>query len=351
MLLFAMLWMVSCSNDATPGISSDVEITFGLANSDEWNDIQESRAVIVNKAELANKGFGVFAYYAKETPDFMNNTKVYSTNGGTKWTYSPVKYWPNNKNDKLSFFAYAPYNANTTIEGSKINFTVNETVKNQVDLMWSKTNTVNLTRTDNAISMHFLHALSKIGFTAQANIEGSTSTAKVNIRVKKLVLTSSTDTDGTATTGPFYMEGTLDLRNTANSALWTETTTTGRKFSFDYSNFKGAPDTGFLLTKDDNGTPKQLNADDSYVMIIPQDLSSTGFNVYVEYEVRLERANPAVYESYTNKRTGTVKFNFEAGKAYTLNLIFGLDEFTIDDTIRVVPWTGEAEVEINGMVP
>ena len=30
-----------------------------------------------------------------------------SNTGG--WTYSPVKYWPNNKNDKISFFAYAPY--------------------------------------------------------------------------------------------------------------------------------------------------------------------------------------------------------------------------------------------------
>src|SRR5574344_2552498 len=58
---------------------------------------------------LKTNGFGVFAYYtgqnayAKTTtaPNFMYNTKVY----GTAFTYSPVRYWPNNDGDKLSFFA------------------------------------------------------------------------------------------------------------------------------------------------------------------------------------------------------------------------------------------------------
>ncbi len=69
---------------------------------------------------LQEVGFGVFAYYSdseaySETskPNFMYNQKV----AGENWTYSPLKYWPNEfgKNaasegqDRLTFFAYAPY--------------------------------------------------------------------------------------------------------------------------------------------------------------------------------------------------------------------------------------------------
>lgn len=41
------------------------------------------------------------------TPNFMYNQKLEKSGGA--WTYSPVKYWPDNKKDCVSFFAYAPY--------------------------------------------------------------------------------------------------------------------------------------------------------------------------------------------------------------------------------------------------
>lgn len=72
---------------------------------------------------LKVKGFGVFAYYTdfnayddQATPNFMYNQKVTYADG-TGWSYTPVKYWPNEYGDKavsddidkVSFFAYAPY--------------------------------------------------------------------------------------------------------------------------------------------------------------------------------------------------------------------------------------------------
>ena len=85
---------------------------------------------------LKTLGFGVFAqhtsnttwtsYAAKSTTpfNFMWNQQVAWDPVGSKWTYEPVKYWPNDNNpaDKesavgsqdhsyLSFFAYAPYAA------------------------------------------------------------------------------------------------------------------------------------------------------------------------------------------------------------------------------------------------
>jgi len=84
--------------------------------------------------KLKETGFGVFAYYTESAkygdqgvdsvPNFMYNQEVTYSNG---WTYSPLKYWPNESAqatdvdqqtdpaetpsgaDYLSFFAYAPY--------------------------------------------------------------------------------------------------------------------------------------------------------------------------------------------------------------------------------------------------
>ena len=76
--------------------------------------------VPLDNAALATNGFGVFGYYTENElyndtykPTFMYNAKVSTTS----WTYSPLKYWPNEFGgaassddvDRLSFFAYAPY--------------------------------------------------------------------------------------------------------------------------------------------------------------------------------------------------------------------------------------------------
>lgn len=87
---------------------------------------------VMTTANLKTSGFGVFAYQTSGNyaggiaPNFMYNQKV----SGDTWTYSPLKYWPNQINgdsstsgnadsqtqsaqsynvDKISFFAYGPY--------------------------------------------------------------------------------------------------------------------------------------------------------------------------------------------------------------------------------------------------
>ena len=112
---------------------------------------QQTRAGYVGEIDATAfqvTGFGVYAYVtsgtdyaagkwdAKKTtakPDFMANQHVTYSGG---WTYSPVKYWPNQANtngngvdnlgggsatndgtniDYVSFFAYAPYVDDTTL--------------------------------------------------------------------------------------------------------------------------------------------------------------------------------------------------------------------------------------------
>ena len=87
-------------------------------------------------------GFGVFGYYSSNseydanssTPNFMYNQPV--TWSGSVWTYSPVKYWPNEYGtgansddvDRVSFFAYAPFTDVTYSTGVPVAKTVVTTV-------------------------------------------------------------------------------------------------------------------------------------------------------------------------------------------------------------------------------
>lgn len=89
---------------------------------------------------IKTAGFGVFAYYTDGTsyavgstakPNFMYNQQV--THPTTAWTYSPIKYWPNEfaagdvdtqnpdaqgaaQHGLVSFFAYAPWVSTPTTD-------------------------------------------------------------------------------------------------------------------------------------------------------------------------------------------------------------------------------------------
>ena len=80
---------------------------------------------VLDNEGLQAKGFGVYCWYTGSTTfdpafpapkthikdyaenELMRNQKVEYV--GTKWTYSPSKYWPLDPTEKLTFRAYAPY--------------------------------------------------------------------------------------------------------------------------------------------------------------------------------------------------------------------------------------------------
>ena len=116
-------------------------------------DIVAPNAASGNKLGSTGYEFGVFAYYTKGltygqqqhgtytaesgsasniAPNFMYNQKVSTSDAGTTWTYTPIKYWPNEfangavdtntpaaqgaaANGNVSFFAYAPYTDGTSL--------------------------------------------------------------------------------------------------------------------------------------------------------------------------------------------------------------------------------------------
>ena len=123
----AALVLCACAKVETVKPVVDEPVSFGVYVP-KTTKAGTPGTITTNGAEstvsLQTEGFGVFATYsdggdyaATIGPNFMYNTKVSTA----AWTYSPVKYWPNetiNDNngasgpanaDKLSFLAYAPW--------------------------------------------------------------------------------------------------------------------------------------------------------------------------------------------------------------------------------------------------
>ena len=133
--LFLIVLMVGCSKDeVTPEVDTapEVDTSGAILFTASRPSSYITRSMIENVEALQSAGFGVFAYYTGDQnwstagtstiPNFMYNQQVRWAS--EQWTYSPVKYWPNNNNpaddsgatgseskNYLSFFAYAPYDA------------------------------------------------------------------------------------------------------------------------------------------------------------------------------------------------------------------------------------------------
>ncbi|MEL5896412.1 fimbrillin family protein, partial [Bacteroides sp. GD17] len=137
----ASLLMASCSQNEVTEVSPDAhpQMTFAAytGTSTRGTDTTNESMKAAPSTEQSDSygGFGVMGYHTgtsnwetaklTATPGFMHNQLVKwdATSGSGKWTYSPVKYWPNNLNDKISFFAYAPYESSWS-DGANVGVTV-----------------------------------------------------------------------------------------------------------------------------------------------------------------------------------------------------------------------------------
>ena len=125
-LMTAAALVAACSTDADEAengyVPSDNAIAFDASADDGQT---RAPGQINSDADLRGTSFGVFGSYTGAlkyenttvSPDFMYNEKVTYDNGSGKWSYRPVKYWPNDSREYVSFFAYAPYEATPTDDG------------------------------------------------------------------------------------------------------------------------------------------------------------------------------------------------------------------------------------------
>lgn len=358
-----------------------------------------SRGTIIDTQEFkkSSTGFGVIAYYTGQsdfstssTPNFMYNQQVKWTGSqasgtgtegeGTEgedtngeWTYTPLKYWPNNNNDKISFFAYAPYSdipdgttegitalsANNIAGDPTLTFTVPSTVTSQIDLLYADatepenesetTSTtykiVDLTKPSvtDKVTFKFKHALARVSFQCQLLIDGSSN---------KPLDTETTLTIEEVTFSPtnFGTTGTLNL----HTGVWNVTASTNPTYTLNSSNFINNSN---VLSSSSGNSPVDLTSTDGNIMFIPaQQTAAEGAEgntnnnstITVKYKVKtIDTKLSLGYSEITNEKTVTVPNNikFEQGKNYKFILKIGLTTVRLDadvsdwDTVSNTEWS------------
>lgn len=354
---------------------------------------------------LQTEGFGLFATYtdnaeytAATGPNFMYNTKVSTKD----WTYSPLRYWPNETSttnadgkgatsegvDRLSFFAYAPYveatattgavtentvgitalTANNVTTDPKVTYVVADDPSKSVDLLWGvvpagTTKWSNVTGTDidiaegkpylnlikpktnQKVNLLFKHALAKLNLNvvgAFDAVTGGTKDAATKITVASVTI------EGTG----FKKTAVLNLNNTtANEPLWEAVKDAGDiTLTVSDANLNSKiKDSGKDEAQTVDGVTETaqdlLNSDATSAqkafMIIPSSATDNSLKVTIDYYVNTTDASLAKgYSRVENKITKTITgFAPEAGKNYTLLLSLGMTSVKVSATVS--DWTTE----------
>lgn len=333
--------------------------------------------------QAADAGFGVFAYYTDNSDyasttivdqvtikgsklNFMNNQHVtYSTD---KWIYSPLKYWPNDPTDKLSFFAYAPYKEGLQLYsgyGDPITtISVDDDVTNHIDFTYAndgntsdgENNLIDQTKQtiSGNINFVFQHAMSRVGFKVEAIIDAVNGDDE-NDTTQDDSSTESPDTalDNQTTIsiqeieliGNFWKTASLNL-NGGTWSNWIAAEPQERKFTLNSSDFNS-----YTIT---NTKSTAINKDTEYMMLIPQNFdakdahdnedNSDMIAIRVKYTVT---TTDSAFDTSNGSGDGVVafvnditsdkfKFNFEQGKAYNFVLHLGLTSVKLSATVN--PW-------------
>ena len=317
----AALTLVSCSSDDLDSFSDNSSkneaISFDGYLGRSAVAVNGTRGSVETKETLKTKGFGVFGKYDAgdgKTSDanFFVNQKV--TYSNSKWTYTPLKYWPTQ--GQINFYAYAPHKEGQTLKESTntFDFTVEPEAANQIDLLWAnatgqiKTNFEGTTK--EKVKFLFKHALSRLGYTVK--LSGNYSSDNATFTLKKITLAGSPD----ETKNAFYKKGTIDLSKTdtkenlskTNTAtgLWTAALDNNKQ---NFTWFDGS----YIVKNSDPKHPTNSEdkdySDKDYLFVIPQDFSQTKTEehdvdelyVIVEYNVAYKSESGTPTTTITNK--------------------------------------------------
>lgn len=369
----AALVLASCAkieHDQTT-IGEGTPVLFGAYNARLATKAVSSTTygqINTNALLQASAGFGVFAFYsdgaANEyngatptsnfTPNFMYNQLVtYDTD---HWTYSPIKYWPNEYNnttaigadvDKLTFFAYAPhvatvgdegvtaFSANTATGDPTVTFKVPASKDKQIDLLWSDAATTNMVKPaiGTAVTFTFKHALSNLTILPVAVVDAKTT----------IPASSGTDVaTGTAVkvnsitiSGQFNQEGTLNLAtgvwtSSAAAAPQTVTYSPGTAYDVTAINDKAEADAAYTSSPTDFAEFMFIpsSGDQDYVVTIDYDFITTDNAV---------NGSTVTVHNVIHKTLEDVQF--EKGKK--MKLYIGLGMTSVVLSASVSDWTAD----------
>lgn len=370
---------MACSNEEPVTTMTTMDGMTPIAFRDAYT-AQPTRSSAAYSAEEgidAGQSIGVYAYYHDNTtwsaaavPNFMWNQQATCLEKGSNFTYSPLKYWPNESEDKLSFMAYFPYTAespgqtdtpeypdnatglrtlfsNSDAGLPSFRFTVKESADDQVDFLVSEllpdlpngTSAVSpgnpddrstLTVTDR-VRFLFHHMTSKVEFRIVAATEVRKDIAHFHL---KSLSVSNLYKDGTLT--PVYSAGVTTYAWSNHSAKHG----TAPAYTFPLKTL-----TGYLMM------PQTLSNDVKLSISYDVTFKSDGTTYTYDNEGRLvpqqdyTYSNDATIQLNTMKRTGTDTPLTEwlPNHHYVYYIRIGAE--TIEFTGQVVEWLDEVEID------
>jgi len=282
---------------------------------------------------------GVYSFYQGSTKwdditshvaSFMNNQQMVAntSNNTVNFTYSPTKYWPNNEDDKLSFFAYYPWNSTSNgtlgigienVEDANkvcVRFNVKNKPNDQIDLMLSdllKDKTYQSTNNEGRVSFVFHHILSLINIKLCIDDEmKGIAELKVN----------------SASISGLYNAGTCHPSYDASSAktlfTWApyfKTGTSTQQYTLDVSTISST-------------APSQTG---NILLMVPQQLT-TNVIFTINYDISFIDSDGNVKYTYSNNEENVVLKNngniteWLPGKKYNYTFTLGLKPIKMDAT-------------------
>lgn len=353
--------------------SQDNEINEMVDNKSEVisfsTQILQTRTTTISNENFSS--FGLFANYSQAnmtqtTPAVFNgyNVQVQRTlNQGQapgSWTYSPSLKWE--KDYKVSFFAYAPYET-TPVQGQAQNsvisvptfgfptlrFTQNEIIPNQKDLIVaSKLNSVK-DDFNSKVSLTMEHLLTQINFYLKlapeyipylkafpANIQRSLKARRLQVYFP----------------GNVSKQGLYNWANGSFTAQAVPFTSTGQTFSLKQDlNLNPA-----LADMDKtNGTIYQkVNSDDSPLYMIPQNVAANGMGVDVaireqtSYNMQIGGKKTVIIQRKFTIPFPALKWNKGEKIGYNLQINpSSTTDLKTVDWVNSYPLNGKTYIEVN----
>lgn len=177
--------------------------------------------------------------------DYMYDQLLTKSSTDGSWTYSPLKYWPVNSADKISFFAYAPEEAKAYISVSsasttnpKFTYTLPAKESDKLDLLVA--GTLNCTNATKKVSLSMKHALTQVTFKAKNGAPANIS----NITLSAATVTMPG-------TGTLTFNSASVPASASGTFTWTPDTSTGKLTTFTTDETLGGGKTISLGTSTD----------------------------------------------------------------------------------------------------
>ena len=291
----------------------------GPGNSGDRHELRFSASTAWTKADIGledikTSGWGLYGYYTG-TNDYSNPTDVQGVifNGRRvrwnmgAWDYSldaqhSKEYWPMSDEEKVTFFAYAPYDSFHSdagvdpASGPQVKYTASTDLSAQKDLLWA-TNTSGLPHRnvhlvnypDSVVDMHFRHAPAKLHFTINGATLGDESGTPYTYGSPSSQTTygSIVNTDE-ATGGTYSTGGWFGNTYTLYYAYRSKTVTTTQTYRQSISGFKILINSVEMKNFIKDGKLR-LNNPDSYVPYWTADS-----NEFIDYNFDISDLDPSI---------------------------------------------------------